>query len=196
MAERTDAGRILVVSGPSGVGKSTICEALVACDATVRLVTSTTRPRRQGEQDGVDYHFVDRQEFLRRVAAGAFIEHAEVFGQLYGSPKGPADAALREGRCLLLNIDIQGAESLRRSGYPVVTLFILPPSLEELEKRLRARATDSETVITRRLSEARDEISCWDHFDHLVVNDDVAKVTARVLDLIARSGRLEGAADG
>jgi len=179
---------ILVISGPSGVGKTTVCDALLASRDVERVITATTRPRRDHELDGVHYFFLSPERFAADQQAGRFIETAEVFGKRYGSPRDQADAILARGHVVLLNIDVQGAASLRSSGYPVVTVFLVPPSMEELEGRLRARQTDSPEVIAGRLKEARHEMSQKKAFDHRVVNDEVARAVAEIRALVAAAG--------
>lgn len=137
-------------------------------------VSATTRPIRPGEIDGVHYHFVDVPRFKEMVAAGDFLEWAHVFGHRYGTPRAPVEKALKEGRDVLFDIDWQGAQQLfQQAGGDVVRVFIFPPSLEELERRLRARATDSEDVIQARMARAATEISHWDGYDYVIINDDV-----------------------
>src|SRR4051794_14887782 len=146
-------GLLIVLSSPSGAGKSTICRMLLDADSEVTMsVSATTRPKRPGERDDVDYHFVGHPEFDRMIVANEFVEWAHVFGHRYGTPKAPVKAALRQGRDILFDIDWQGARQLEPDfGEHLVTIFLLPPSMEELERRLRARGTDSEEVIGDRM---------------------------------------------
>ena len=170
-------GILFVVSSPSGAGKSTISRKLLAGDPGLTMsVSATTRPMRPGEEDGRDYHFVDVPRFKDMVANHEFLEWAHVFGHRYGTPRAPVDAALASGRDVLFDIDWQGAQQLyQRAGGDVVRVFIFPPSLSELERRLRARGTDSEEVITGRMARAAAEISHWDGYDYVLVNDDVER---------------------
>jgi len=167
-------GVLLIVASPSGAGKTSLCRRLMADHAGLELsVSMTTRPIRPGEQAGRDYHFVDREEFQRLVEADAFLEWANVHGNLYGSPRAPVDRALAEGRDVLFDIDWQGArEVARRCKEDAVRVFILPPSLEELRRRLVTRSQDAEAVIDRRIANAKGEIEHADEFDYVFVNDD------------------------
>lgn len=167
-------GVLFVLSSPSGAGKSTIARKLLASDETLAMsVSATTRPMRPGEQEGVDYHFVDLAEFKRMVADHEFLEWAHVFGHRYGTPKGQVDSILASGRDVLFDIDWQGAQQLYQlAGGDVVRVFILPPSMEELERRLHGRATDSVEVIDGRMARAASEIAHWDGYDYVLVNDD------------------------
>ncbi len=167
-------GVLFVLSSPSGAGKSTIARKLLASDPDLAMsVSATTRPMRPGEVDGKDYHFVDLERFRAMVSDQEFIEWAHVFGQRYGTPRAPVEAMLKSGRDVLFDIDWQGAQQLHQiAGGDVVRVFILPPSMEELERRLRGRATDSEEVITGRMARAASEIAHWDGYDYVLCNDD------------------------
>lgn len=180
-------GVLFVISSPSGAGKSTLSRMLLESDGDIAMsVSVTTRPARQGEVDGKDYHFVDDARFDTMVADNAFLEWAVVFGNRYGTLKAPVDALLAQGRDVLFDIDWQGAQQLhQRAGSQVVQLFILPPSLAALEERLRARATDSEEVICGRMDRARSEISHWDSYDYVVVNDEVRGCFEKVRTILA-----------
>jgi guanylate kinase len=168
-------GLMFVLSSPSGAGKTTIAHRLLESVPGIGMsVSVTTRPIRPGEIDGKDYHFVDQASFDQMVADEHFLEWAEVFGNCYGTPKAEIKAGLREGRDFLFDIDWQGTQQLyQRMEVDVVRVFLLPPSIEELEQRLRSRRTDSEDVIQGRMSRARSEISHWDGYDYVVVNDDI-----------------------
>ena len=168
-------GILFIVSSPSGAGKSTISRKLLAADPGLEMsVSATTRPMRPGEVDGRDYHFVDIEAFRDMVAENQFLEWAHVFGNRYGTPRGPVEQALSEGRDVLFDVDWQGAQQLyQQVGGDVVRVFIFPPSMEELERRLRARGTDSDEVIDGRMARAASEISHWDGYDYVLVNDDV-----------------------
>ena len=173
-------GTALIVSGPSGTGKSTVCKPVMTTMPDLHFsVSCTTRSPRPGEQDGVDYFFITTEEFQRRLQADAFLEHAEVHGNLYGTPRSEVEPYVVAGRDVLLDIDVQGARQVRQriadtpTGRAAVFVFIAPPSLEELERRLRGRQTETEAAIQRRLSNARDEMAAWLEYDYLVINDQV-----------------------
>ncbi|MEE2749787.1 MAG: guanylate kinase [Myxococcota bacterium] len=169
-----DTGVLFVVTGASGSGKTTLVKA--AFDQVPGLefsVSATTRAARDGESDGVDYHFHSAEHFEELRQQGALLEWAEVYGNCYGTPREPVVAALSEGRSILLDIDVQGARQVRESYPDAVTVFILPPDISVLEARLRARSTDDDEVIRRRIGEARLQIQHCDEFDFLVVNDDL-----------------------
>jgi len=169
-------GLLLILSSPSGAGKSTLARRLMAWDPTIRFsVSATTRQPRTGEEDGREYYFRSREVFETMVKTGDMLEHAEVFGNFYGSPKGPVEAAMKEGRDTLFDIDWQGGQQIRNSslGRDVVSIFVLPPSIAELESRLRGRAQDSDEVIAGRMAKSRDEISHWAEYDYVIVNRDI-----------------------
>lgn len=170
-------GLLLVLSSPSGAGKSTIARMLLAHDEGLEMsVSATTRPMRPGEVDGKDYHFVDLERFRAMAAQGDFLEWAHVFGHRYGTPRGPVHHMLEQGRDVLFDIDWQGAQQLyQQAGGDVVRVFILPPSIEELRRRLVARGTDDEAVINARMERAASEISHWDGYDYVLVNDNVER---------------------
>jgi len=177
-------GLLLILSSPSGAGKSTLTKRLLAWDPAIGFsVSATTRPPRPGEVDGRDYHFRPRAEFEAMAAAGGLLEHAEVFGHLYGSPRAPVEAALAEGRDMVFDIDWQGGQQIRQAMRDdVVSVFVLPPSIAELERRLLGRGQDSAAVIASRMAESRDEISHWAEYDYVLVNRDLEATTS---DLIA-----------
>ncbi|WP_217846209.1 guanylate kinase [Paracoccus marcusii] len=179
--ERT--GLMVILSSPSGAGKSTLAKRLMDWDAGLRFsVSATTRAPRPGEIDGEHYHFTTRDGFLRMVAEGQMLEHAEVFGNLYGSPRGPVEQAMLAGRDTLFDVDWQGGQQIRASalGAHVVSIFVLPPSLPELERRLRGRGQDSDAVIAGRMQKSRSEISHWAEYDYVLVNDDLDQTEARM----------------
>jgi guanylate kinase len=175
---------MLVISGPSGAGKSTICKKLLEDPRVVFSVSATTRKPRPGEVDGRDYHFLDVAEFRKRIERGEFLEHAEVYGNLYGTLRAPMRAALEQGRVYLLEIDVQGANQLRALGEPGVYVFIAPPDFEELRKRLKGRGTESPEVLERRLHKAEDEWRERVRYDHVVVNDDLARAVGEIRALV------------
>jgi guanylate kinase len=180
-------GLLIVLSSPSGAGKSTISRMLLSADPQVTMsISATTRPKRPGESDDVDYHFVDDAQFDAMIASGEFVEWAFVFGHRYGTPKAPVKAALKDGRDILFDIDWQGARQLEPDfGEHLVTIFLLPPSMDELERRLRARGTDSEEVIAHRMRRAADEIDHWAEYDYVLVNTDMEECLAQVRAIVA-----------
>ena len=186
-AGRNRRGLLIVLSSPSGAGKTTISRLLLERDPAVSMsVSATTRPIRPGETNHVDYHFVEDAEFDRMIEAGEFVEWATVFGYRYGTPKSPVKQALKEGRDILFDIDWQGARQLEPDfGEHLVTIFLLPPSMSELERRLRERGTDSGTVIAERMRRAADEISHWAEYEYVMVNDDMDQCLDRVQAIVA-----------
>ncbi|MGF1447028.1 MAG: guanylate kinase [Pikeienuella sp.] len=181
-------GILFVLSSPSGAGKSTLTRRLLASDPAFSLsVSATTRAPRAGEVDGRDYYFVSHDRFVEMVAAGDMLEHAKVFDNFYGTPRPPVEKAISQGRDVLFDVDWQGAQQIGASdlGMAVVKVFILPPSIAELERRLRARAADPEAVIRRRMAQARDEISHWAEYDYVLINDDLDACFARMATIIA-----------
>ena len=180
-------GLLLILSSPSGAGKSTLAKRLMAWDPSLRFsVSATTRAPRPGEVDGREYYFKSRAEFADLVATGQMLEHAEVFGNFYGSPRAPVEAAMREGRDTLFDIDWQGGQQIRNSalGRDVVSVFVLPPSIAELDRRLRGRAQDSDEVIAGRMAKSRDEISHWAEYDYVLVNDDLDRTFEDLLTVL------------
>lgn len=166
------AGILFIVSAPSGAGKTSLVKALLARDPGLSLsVSCTTRTMRLGEQEGIHYHFLDQPRFRQAVDAGDFLEHAEVFGNLYGTRETDVRTCLEAGRDLILEIDWQGARQVRERFPAAVSIFVLPPSIAELERRLRGRGTDSDEVIARRMTQARDEMAHYAEYDYLIVND-------------------------
>ncbi len=184
---RRRRGLLIVLSSPSGAGKSTISRMLLEADPQITMsISATTRPMRPGERENVDYHFVDDAQFDAMIAAGDFVEWAHVFGYRYGTPKAPVKAALKDGRDILFDIDWQGARQLEPDfGEHLVTIFLLPPSMDELERRLRARDTDSEEVIADRMRRAADEIDHWAEYEYVLVNRDMDGCLDQVRAIVA-----------
>ena len=184
-------GLMLVLSSPSGAGKTTLSRMLLKADRGVELsVSVTTRPKRPGEIDGRDYHFIDRARFETMVKAGDLLEWAEVFNHRYGTPRRPVYAALRAGRDVLFDIDWQGTQQLREKARDdLVSVFILPPSARELERRLKRRAQDTKVVIGSRMLKAGDEMSHWPEYDYVVVNRDVGEAFSEVRAILGAERR-------
>ncbi len=180
-------GLMLVLSSPSGAGKTTLSRKLLDADPAVDLsVSVTTRVQRPGEVDGRDYHFIDAARFDAMVGNGDLLEWAQVFGHRYGTPRAPVELALAGGRDVLFDIDWQGTQQLReKAPRDLVSIFVLPPSIPDLERRLRARAQDSDTVIHARMAKAADEMSHWAEYDYVVINADVARAFAEVQSILA-----------
>jgi len=176
-------GRMLLISGPSGSGKSTICRRLLEDPRVVFSVSATTRPARRGEVDGKHYHFVDRSKFKRMLTENAFIESAEVHGNMYGTMREPMERAIAEGKVYLVEIDVQGALQLRELGTDGIYVFVDVPDITELRRRLEERGTDSPEVIDRRVRKAEAERQERHRYDHIVVNDDLERAYARVQEL-------------
>jgi guanylate kinase len=185
-------GLLLILSSPSGAGKSTLAKMLMEWDPSLRFsVSATTRAPRAGEQDGREYYFRSRAQFEAMIAAGEMLEHAEVFTNFYGSPKGPVEAAMAEGRDTLFDIDWQGGQQIRNSslGRDVVSIFVLPPSIAELESRLRGRAQDSDEIIAGRMAKSQSEISHWAEYDYVLTNRELDQ-TFTQLRIILEAERL------
>ena len=182
-------GRLFVISAPSGAGKTSLVRALMTREPGLRFsISCTTRPRRENEVHGRDYFFVSHDEFQRMAAAGEFLEHARVFDNHYATPRRQVEEALAAGQDLILEIDWQGAGQVREALPECVSIFILPPSRGELERRLRARGTDTEQVIQRRLADAAADITHWREFDYVVVNDDFERATSELAQVIRGGG--------
>lgn len=187
MPDTQRRGLLMILSSPSGAGKSTLARMLMQWDPTIRFsVSATTRAPRVGEQDGREYYFRNRSDFEAMIAGGEMLEHAEVFGNFYGSPKGPVEAAMQDGRDTLFDIDWQGGQQIRNSalGRDVVSVFVLPPSIAELESRLRGRAQDSDEVIAGRMAKSQSEISHWAEYDYVLVNRELDQTFAQLRTIL------------
>ncbi|HUG45056.1 MAG TPA: guanylate kinase [Sphingomicrobium sp.] len=184
---RERRGLLIVLSSPSGAGKSTLSRLLMEADGDITMsVSVTTRPRRPGEEEGVHYQFVEDSDFDRFVESGDFAEWAPVFGYRYGTPKSPVKAALKEGRDILFDIDWQGTQQLKAAmGEDMVSIFLLPPSMAELERRLRNRGTDSDATIADRMARAEAEISHWPEYEYVLINKDTAECLAQIRAIVA-----------
>ncbi len=178
---------MLVLSSPSGAGKTTISRALLDGDPDIGMsVSVTTRPPRPGERDGVDYYFIDGPRFEEMVARDELLEHAEVFGNRYGTPRAKVEALLADGKDVLFDIDWQGTQQVsQKAATDLVSIFILPPSVGELEARLRARAQDPEEVVRGRMAKAADEMSHWAEYDYIIVNRDIDRSVAEARSILA-----------
>jgi guanylate kinase len=193
-------GVMIVLSSPSGAGKSTISRRLLEQEPAMTMsVSATTRARRPSEISGRDYHFITREQFDRMVRNGEFLEYADVFGNGYGTPREPVEQALKAGRDILFDIDWQGTQQLSRAlPRDLVSIFILPPSIQELDRRLRTRAQDSDEVVAKRMAMAHGEISHWEEYDYVLVNEDIEKCLNEVKSILTaerlRRQRREGLA--
>jgi guanylate kinase len=194
-------GLMLVLSSPSGAGKTTLSRKLLASDGAITMsVSATTRQARSGEEEGKDYFFVSPSMFTQMVQGDAFLEHATVFGNHYGTPREPVQLALARGNDVLFDIDWQGTQQLRqRAGDDLVSIFVLPPSHDELERRLRVRAQDAEDVVQARMAKANNEISHWAEYDYVVINDDLESTMQKIRTILdaerMKRGRQTGIAD-
>ena len=188
MDQGTRRGLLIILSSPSGAGKSTLARMLMAWDPSLRFsVSATTRAPRPGEADGVHYHFVSEAGFKKMVANGEMLEHAHVFGNFYGSPIGPVRAAIEAGRDVLFDVDWQGAEQIKHSALRdhVLSVFVLPPSIAELRRRLVERGQDAPEVIHKRMQKSWDEISHWHGYDYVLVNDDLDATFERLRTIVS-----------
>ena len=180
-------GLLIILSSPSGAGKSTLSRRLLELDPEVRFsVSATTRPPRPGEREGDHYFFKSRREFEAMVHAGEMLEHAEVFGNLYGTPRAPVEATIARGQDVLFDVDWQGGQQIRNSSLrdAVVSIFILPPSIAELESRLRVRGQDPDAVVAERMAKSRDEISHWAEYDYVLINESLPQCEAELRAII------------
>ena len=190
MAQDQPRAKLFVVTAPSGAGKTSLVRALMEAEPDLRFSTShTTRPRRPGEVPGRDYFFVEQAEFRRMAEASAFLEHARVFDNSYGTGREQVQSLLAAGHGVILEIDWQGARQVREAMPEAVTIFILPPSLAELERRLRGRETDSEAAIRRRLADAVADMSHWAEFDYVVVNEDFGEALGALTAIVRGEGQ-------
>lgn len=181
-------GLLIILSSPSGAGKSTLAKRLMKWDDSLSFsVSATTRAPRDGEVDGIDYHFAEEADFKRQVADGEMLEHAHVFGNFYGSPMGPVQAAINNGHDVLFDIDWQGAQQIKNSalGAHVMSVFILPPSITELRRRLVGRGQDDDETIAKRMRKSWDEISRWSEYDFVLVNDSLDETEAHLKTIVS-----------
>ena len=199
MSSRT-RGLLFIVSAPSGAGKTTLAEHLVQILPNLRMSRSyTSRPERPGERDGIDYHFVTREQFEAMIAARAFLEWADVFGNFYGTAAADTERLVADGQDVVLTIDVQGARQVKVHGVDHTSIFVLPPSFEVLERRLRGRSKDSEEQMQKRLAAARAEAASYTDYDYVVVNDQLEPTVVRLQEIIAaersRTHRMRGIAE-
>jgi guanylate kinase len=179
-------GKLIILSAPSGGGKSSLAKALIEADASVAVsVSHTTRAPRPGEENGIDYHFIDVDEFQKMVADDQFLEHAQVFDNFYGTSVQAVESLLAAGKHVLLDIDWQGMRGIKARLPEAISVFILPPSRDELENRLRSRGQDSEEIIARRMTDAESEMSHYNEFEHVIINDDFAAALADLQAIVA-----------
>jgi len=194
-------GLMLVLSSPSGAGKTTLSRLLLENDSHIQLsVSCTTREKRRGEQDGVDYKFIDKPSFRSMIERGEFLEHAQVFDNYYGTPRSPVEEALNTGRDMLFDIDWQGTQQLvEKARLDLVSVFVLPPSTRELERRLITRAQDAPDVVARRMSKAADEMSHWAEYDYVIINRNIGESLTQVKSILTaerlKRARLYGLSD-
>lgn len=179
-------GKLVIISGPSGVGKSTICSRVIEKMKNAHLIVSaTTRPAAKSERNGLNYWFISRPEFEKRMAAGEFIESAEVFGNLYGTPRDKLEEAMEQGKTVILEIDVQGALQVKRKFPKAKMIFIVPPKSAELQRRINGRGRDHADEIEKRLDMASSEIAlAWQHYKHMVINDDLQAAVDEVIQII------------
>lgn len=186
-------GKLFVISGPSGCGKSTICREVAGKTGAVISVSATTRPLRDGERNGVDYTFISHEEFTGKIKEGWFYEHAEVYGELYGTPKEPIERGLADGKDFFLDIDVQGALNVRRACADAVLIFVSPPNIEELRRRLEGRATESKEALELRMSQAISEMNRRDRYNYTILNKSLERAIVDVLEIVEterKNGRI------
>lgn len=179
-------GRLIVISGPSGVGKTTIVRKLLEYSGVVRITTATTRAKRPAEREGKDYVFLRREAFEEGIGRGEFVEHAEIYGNLYGTPRKALEEALADGKIVLLEIDVQGAQSIRRLGMDGYFIFIKPPTIDDLRKRLAGRESEKGEDILRRVDHAEEELRQMESYDLCVTNDDVGRTVNEIVEQLKR----------
>lgn len=187
---KNNSGTLYVISGPSGSGKSSLCRLAIPQTSARLSISATTRPRSDGEVDGKDYHFLSREEFEKKIKANDFLEHAQVFGNYYGTPAKDVEEMLTQGQAVILEIDIQGATQVFKNHPDAIGILILPPSAEELEKRLRRRGRDDEAAITRRLQKSQWEIEQArenEHYKHFIVNEQLEEAVKKLVKLIEKN---------
>ncbi len=187
-------GLLVVISGPSGVGKDSIACRLARRAGWTRIITATTRPRRQGEKDGENYEFLTKPEFRRKLDDGGFLEYAEVFGHLYGTPLDAVQSSLRQRKTALLLVDVQGARKIRAAGLPCVFIFVAPPDAQALRDRLCGRGREGEDEVSLRLAEADRELHASVEYDHIVVNEDLDRTVTEIEGLIRQRQASAGGA--
>jgi guanylate kinase len=185
-------GRIVIVSGPAGVGKTTICDLLLREPNFVRSISATTRVARAGERDNIDYMFMNRVAFEKASEEGYFLEWANVHGNFYGTPRSHVEEKLRQGKNVLLNIDVQGAHQIRRLGLPVISFFLMPPSVDALRQRLSGRNSDSPDEVERRLRVAEREMARREEYDHVITNDEIGRTVETIKEILDTDTPVEG----
>jgi guanylate kinase len=186
-AKENNNPSLIIISSPSGAGKSTICKMLLQNNSQIELsISATTRKARNSEIDGQHYFFLSKEKFTNMLQNEEFLEHAQVFDNFYGTPKKPVENAVNSGKKVLFDIDWQGARQIveKFSADQIISIFILPPSIKELHKRLQNRAEDSEDVVLKRMDKAKDEMSHWQEYDHILINDDLQKTYQHLINLI------------